>query len=41
VEEATKAQFTGPDGFREIDRRRYDDTEFVFLRLKDGQDASQ
>jgi 16S rRNA (guanine966-N2)-methyltransferase len=33
VEETTKAQFTAPEGFREIDRRRYDDTEFVFLRL--------
>ena len=32
VEEATKAQFAAPKGFREIDRRRYDDTEFVFLR---------
>src|SRR5438132_3377968 len=26
VEEATKAQFATPEGFREIDRRRYDDT---------------
>jgi 16S rRNA (guanine966-N2)-methyltransferase len=33
VEEATKAQFAAPGGFREIDRRRYDDTEFIFLRL--------
>jgi 16S rRNA (guanine966-N2)-methyltransferase len=33
VEEAVKAQFAPPEGFREIDRRRYDDTEFVFLRL--------
>ena len=40
VEEATKAQFTAPDGFREIDRRRYDDTEFIFLRLGQGEDAS-
>jgi 16S rRNA (guanine966-N2)-methyltransferase len=39
VEEATKAQFTAPEGFREIDRRRYDDTEFVFLRLSESQDA--
>ena len=37
VEEATKAQFATPDGFREIDRRRYDDTEFVFLRLSESQ----
>jgi 16S rRNA (guanine966-N2)-methyltransferase len=33
VEEATKAEFVPPEGFREIDRRRYDDTEFIFLRL--------
>jgi 16S rRNA (guanine966-N2)-methyltransferase len=33
VEEAVKAQFAVPEGFSEIDRRRYDDTEFVFLRL--------
>jgi 16S rRNA (guanine966-N2)-methyltransferase len=32
VEEAAKAQFTSPDGFSEHERRRYDDTEFVFLR---------
>jgi 16S rRNA (guanine966-N2)-methyltransferase len=32
VEEAAKAQFATPQGFNEIDRRRYDDTEFVFLR---------
>jgi 16S rRNA (guanine966-N2)-methyltransferase len=32
VEEAVKAQFAPPDGFGEVDRRRYDDTEFVFLR---------
>ena len=39
VEEATKAQFAAPDGFRELDRRRYDDTEFVFLRLSESQSA--
>jgi 16S rRNA (guanine966-N2)-methyltransferase len=33
VEEAVKVQFAAPGGFREIDRRRYDDTEFVFLRF--------
>jgi len=33
VEEAAKAQFTAPEGFTELDRRRYDDTELVFLRL--------
>jgi 16S rRNA (guanine966-N2)-methyltransferase len=33
VEEATKAKFTGPEGFAELERRSYDDTEFVMLRL--------
>ncbi|MGD0418205.1 MAG: 16S rRNA (guanine(966)-N(2))-methyltransferase RsmD [Xanthobacteraceae bacterium] len=32
VEEAAAAKFTAPDGFSEIERRRYDNTEFVFLR---------
>jgi 16S rRNA (guanine966-N2)-methyltransferase len=32
VEEATSARFTTPDGFEEIERRTYDDTEIVFLR---------
>jgi 16S rRNA (guanine966-N2)-methyltransferase len=31
VEEAADAAFQTPDGFAEIDRRRYDDTEIVFL----------
>jgi 16S rRNA (guanine966-N2)-methyltransferase len=31
VEEAADAAFQAPDGFTEIDRRRYDDTEFRFL----------
>ena len=33
VEEATKAEFVSPEGFHEIDRRRYDDTELIFLCL--------
>ncbi len=33
VEEATKAEFVSPEGFREVGRRRYDDTEFIFLCL--------
>jgi 16S rRNA (guanine966-N2)-methyltransferase len=33
VEEATKAAFVSPEGFRQIDRRRYDDSELIFLRL--------
>ncbi len=32
VEETAKAQFAAPAGFNELDRRRYDETEFVFLR---------
>jgi len=32
VEEATKSAFAAPEGFAELERRRYDDTEFVFLR---------
>jgi 16S rRNA (guanine966-N2)-methyltransferase len=32
VEEAKDAGFTAPEGFEEIERRDYDDTEFVFLR---------
>jgi 16S rRNA (guanine966-N2)-methyltransferase len=32
VEEAAKAQFAPPEGFAELERRRYDDTELVFLR---------
>ena len=32
VEEAKAAGFAAPDGFEEVERRAYDDTEFVFLR---------
>jgi 16S rRNA (guanine966-N2)-methyltransferase len=32
VEEATKARFVTPAEFAELERRTYDDTEFVFLR---------
>ena len=32
VEEAADAEFKAPEGFAELERRRYDDTEFVFLR---------
>ena len=31
VEEAADAAFKVPEGFAEIDRRRYDDTEFTFV----------
>jgi 16S rRNA (guanine966-N2)-methyltransferase len=33
VEEAKKSAFVAPEGFAEIERRTYDDTEFVMLRL--------
>jgi len=33
VEDAAKANFAAPDGFAESERRRYDDTEFIFLRM--------
>ena len=32
VEEAAAAAFKAPDGFEELERRAYDDTEFVFLK---------
>ena len=32
VEEAADAGFVAPEGFTELERRKYDDTEFVFLR---------
>ena len=33
VEEAKDAGFRAPEGFEEIERRAYDDTEFVFLKM--------
>ena len=32
VEEAADAGFVAPEGFTELERRQYDDTELVFLR---------
>lgn len=32
VEESKEAAFAAPDGFEELERRAYDETEFVFLR---------
>lgn len=32
VEEATEAKFAAPDGFTELERRDYGDSELVFLR---------
>jgi 16S rRNA (guanine966-N2)-methyltransferase len=34
VIEEVKAAFAAPEGFEELERRVYDDTEFVFLRVK-------
>jgi 16S rRNA (guanine966-N2)-methyltransferase len=34
VEEAADAGFKPPEGFEELERRKYDDTEFVFLRSR-------
>ena len=34
IEEAAQAAFIAPEGFAELERRRYDDTEFVMLRLE-------
>jgi 16S rRNA (guanine966-N2)-methyltransferase len=36
VEEAKAAGFKAPKGFSELERRVYDDTEFVFLRVRDA-----
>ena len=33
VEEAVASKFAAPDGFEELERRGYDDTEFVILRV--------
>ncbi|MEA2938497.1 MAG: rRNA (guanine966-N2)-methyltransferase [Alphaproteobacteria bacterium] len=33
VEEAAEAGFKAPENFAELERRRYDETEFVFLRM--------
>ncbi len=33
VEESVEAAFKAPDGFEEVERRRYDTTEVTFLRL--------
>ena len=32
VEEAVASAFAAPEGFEELERRAYDDTEFVVLR---------
>jgi 16S rRNA (guanine966-N2)-methyltransferase len=32
VEEGKAAEFAAPEGFAELERRAYDDTELVFLK---------
>lgn len=34
VEEAVEATFAAPEGFEEMERRSYDDTELIFLRCR-------
>jgi 16S rRNA (guanine966-N2)-methyltransferase len=34
VEEVVDAKFAAPDGFEEMERRDYDDTELIFLRYR-------
>jgi 16S rRNA (guanine966-N2)-methyltransferase len=34
VEEAADAAFTAPEGFEEIERRVYGDTQLIFLRAR-------
>jgi len=36
VEDAAKSAFAAPTGFCELERRGYNDTEFVFCRLNQG-----
>ena len=33
IEEAVKSAFAAPHGFTKLERRTYDDSEFVFLQL--------
>lgn len=37
VEEAVEAKFAAPEGFEVLERREYDDTEIVFLRLASAE----
>jgi len=39
VEEAVKSAFAAPEEFSELERRRYDDTEFVFLKLNENKSS--
>ena len=37
VEEAVASSFKAPEGYEELERRAYDDTEFVILRAAEAQ----
>jgi 16S rRNA (guanine966-N2)-methyltransferase len=37
VEEAVASKFSAPEGFEELERREYDDTEVIFLRLSSSE----
>ncbi len=37
VEESVEAKFAAPKGFDELERREYDDTEVIFLRLASAE----
>lgn len=37
VEEAVEARFAAHEGFEVLERREYDDTEIVFLRLASAE----
>ncbi|HEX7774935.1 MAG TPA: 16S rRNA (guanine(966)-N(2))-methyltransferase RsmD, partial [Parvibaculum sp.] len=39
VEESADAKFAAPEGFEEIDRRKYGIAEIVFLKLADEHKA--
>jgi 16S rRNA (guanine966-N2)-methyltransferase len=41
VEEAADAGFAPPEGYAEIERRRYDDTEFTFLRINGARPVNR
>ncbi len=36
VEEALKSRFAAPEGFTELERRAYDDTEIIFVKFNPG-----
>ena len=40
VEEVTEAKFAPPEGFQELERRDYGDTQLIFLRAEAGSNQS-